>query len=56
MNGKTARKLRKIATNENRHKRTVYKTYLQLGHADKRLFILTGINRILETVNNRGTL
>ena len=49
MNGKTARKLRKIAAFEGRHKREVYKTFKQLNHKDRRLFILTGVTRILET-------
>lgn len=48
MNGKTARKLRKIAYNEGSHKKKVYRTYLKFAHTDKRLFLLTGITRILD--------
>ncbi len=48
MNGKTARKLRKIAYNEDSHKKKVYRTYLQFSHKDKRLFLVTGITRILD--------
>ena len=50
MNGKTARKLRKIAYFEKAKKKVVYRTYLQLSHRDKRLFIVTGVNRILTKV------
>ncbi len=52
MNSKTAKKLRKIAAYERTNKKQVYKTYLQLSHKDKHLFLLTGISRILKTVNN----
>lgn len=47
MNNKQARKLRKIAYFEKTVKKKVYKTYLQLSHKDKQLFILTGVSRIL---------